>query len=250
MRRWFLAGVCVCISAVLALLVHAHPLYTTKITWSRDVSRVAYRQCASCHHEGGSAFSLMTYREARPWAESIKQQVLARRMPPWNAVKGFGEFKNDHGLAQEDIQLIAEWVEGGAPQGNPLYLPPKPDFSAVKAENGSGETRLTLAGPTILKHPVQAVGIEPGQIPAAGLLQVVAQRPDGSTEPLIWVEKFNPQFNTTYYFRDALAFPAGTRIEIVPKSGNATLVVKPIQQNNKHWIATKFKTPVGLPKSP
>ncbi|HEV3038340.1 MAG TPA: cytochrome c [Candidatus Angelobacter sp.] len=243
MRRWFLVLGSICISAALALLVHAHPLYTTKITWSRDVSRVVYRQCASCHHQGGSAFSLMTYQEARPWAESIKQQVLARRMPPWNAVKGFGEFKDDHGLPQEDIQLIAEWVEGGAPQGNPLHLPPNPDFSAVKAAYNSGETRLTLAGTTILKHPVQAVGIEPGSIPAAGLLQVVAQRPDGSTEPLIWVENFNPQFNTTYYFRDALTFPAGTEIDIVPQSGSAILVVKPMQQNNKHLTAVKFKTP-------
>ncbi|HEV2988089.1 MAG TPA: cytochrome c [Candidatus Angelobacter sp.] len=243
MRRWAFAAICVCISVTVALLVYAHPLYTTKITWSREVSRLVYRQCASCHHQGGSAFSLMTYQEARPWAESIKQQVLARRMPPWNAVKGFGDFKNDHGLTQEDIQLIAEWVEGGAPQGSPLYLPPKPSFSAVKAENGSGESRLTLAGTTILKHPVQAVGIEPGQIPPAGLLQVVAQRPDGSTEPLIWVEKFNPQFNTTYYFRDALTFPAGTRVEIVPQSGSVTLVVKTLQQSNQHLSRVRVKTP-------
>ena len=144
MRRWFLAVSFFCVFAVMSLLLPAHPLYTTKITWSREVSRIVYNQCASCHRQGGSAFSLMTYQEARPWAESIKQQVLTRRMPPWNAVKGFGEFKNDHGLAQEDIQIIAEWVEGGAPQGNPLYLPPKPDFPAVKAENGAAETRLAL----------------------------------------------------------------------------------------------------------
>src|SRR5438132_2474332 len=176
MRRGFFAVSFFCIFAVVSLLVPAHPLYTTKITWSREVSRIVYNKCASCHRQGGSSFSLMTYQEARPWAESIKQQVLTRRMPPWNAVKGFGEFKNDHGLAQEDIQIIAEWVEGGAPQGNPLYLPPKPDFPSVKAEHGAAEKRMSLAGSTILKHPVQAVAIEPAQIPSAGLLQVIAQR--------------------------------------------------------------------------
>jgi len=225
MRRWILAATLVCIYAIVALLARAHPLYTTKITWSREVSRIVYNKCASCHHQGGSSFSLMTYQDARPWAESIKQQVLTRRMPPWNAVKGFGEFKNDQGLAQEDIQIIAEWVEGGAPQGNPLYSPPKPDFPLVKTRNNLAEKRVTISGPTILKQSVQAIAIEPTQIPSSGSLQVVAQRPDGSTEPLIWIEKFNPQFNTTYYFRNPLAFPAGTKIEMMPKNGSMTLIV-------------------------
>jgi hypothetical protein len=193
------------------------------------VSRIVYNKCASCHRAGGSAVSLMTYQEARPWAEAIKQQVLARRMPPWNAVKGFGEFKDDHGLAQEDIQIVAEWVEGGAPQGNPLYLPPRPDFSSAEIENSAGAMRLALSGATILKHPVEAVGIEPTQIPATGVLQVVAQRPDGSVVPLIWIEKFNPQFNATYYFRNTLSFPAGTKIEIMPGSGSVALVLKSIK---------------------
>jgi len=225
MRRWILAASLVCICAIVALLAHAHPLYTTKITWSREVSRIVYNKCASCHHQGGSSFSLMSYQEARPWAESIKQQVLARRMPPWNAVKGFGEFKNDHGLAQEDIQIIAQWVEGGAPQGNPFYLPSKPDFSLVKTQNNVAEKRMALSGPAILKQSVQAIAIEPTQIPSTDSLQVVAQRPDGSTEPLIWIEKFNPQFNTTYYFRNPLILPAGTKIEMVPNNGSVTLIV-------------------------
>jgi hypothetical protein len=55
---------------------------------------------------------------------------------------------------------------------------------------------------------------------------VVAQRPDGSTEPLIWIEKFNPRFNTTYYFHNALTFPAGTKIEIMPETGSVSLVVR------------------------
>jgi hypothetical protein len=226
MRRWIFAIVVIFVLGSAGLLLRAHPLYTTKITWSREVSRIVYNKCASCHREGGSAVSLMTYQEARPWAEAIKQQVLARRMPPWNAVKGFGEFKDDHGLAQEDIQIVAEWVEGGAPQGNPLYLPPRPDFSSAEIEKSNGSLRLALSGATVLKHPVEAVGIEPTQIPAAGVLQVVAQRPDGSVEPLIWIEKFNPQFNATYYFRKPLLFPAGTKIEIMPETGSVVLALK------------------------
>lgn len=230
MRRWTILGT-VCLS--LALLLRAHTFYSTKITWSRDVSRVVYRTCASCHHPGGSSFSLMTFAEARPWAEAIKQQVLEHRMPPWNAVKGFGEFKHDRGLTQEDLEIIGEWVEGGAPEGNPLYMPAAPDFSADPDENHDGERRLAVSGTKVMKHAVEAVGIEANLVPAAGVLQVVAQRPDGGIEPLIWIEKFNPDYKKTYYFREPLRFPAGTRIQISPRQGSVALVVKPFTSTLK-----------------
>jgi hypothetical protein len=172
----------------------------------------------------------MTYKEVRPWSEAVKQQVLERRMPPWNAVKGFGEFKDDRGLTQEDLEVLGEWVDGGAPEGNPLYMPPTPDFSTdrgkIDSENHSNERRIAVSGTTVMKHGVKAIGIEPGAIPATGALQVVARRPDGAIEPLIWLEKFNPNYRKTYYFREPLAFPAGTRIETVPKQGSVALVVK------------------------
>ena len=40
-------------------------------------------------------------------------------MPPWDAVKGFGQFRDDPSLSQAEIDLLVAWVEGGAPEGNP-----------------------------------------------------------------------------------------------------------------------------------
>ncbi|HLJ90240.1 MAG TPA: cytochrome c [Candidatus Angelobacter sp.] len=208
------------------ILLRAHTFYSTKITWSADVSRIVYSNCASCHHPGGSAFSLMTYREARPWAESIKHQVLTRSMPPWNAVKGFGEFKNDRGLSQENIEIIAEWIEGGAPEGNPLYMPPQPTFGKSTTNDRAVGSPRDFLGVTTLKHPLDAVGIVPKNVPDTGVLQVIAERPDGSIEPLIWVEKFNPTYTSPYYFRKMLNFPAGTKIEVTPHTGSVSLLIK------------------------
>jgi hypothetical protein len=207
-------------------LLVAHTLITTKITWSREVSRIVYKRCASCHHEGGSSFALVTYDQTRPWAEAIKQQVLSRRMPPWNAVKGFGDFKNDRGLTQEEIDILASWVAGGAPEGIPAYLPALPDFRSEEAENHDPGSELTFSGTLLLKHPLEIIGIEPKQVPPAGVLQVIAQRPDGSVEPLIWIENFNPHYKGAYYFRNTLSLPAGTRIEMSPPAGSAALMVK------------------------
>lgn len=208
-------------------MLRAHTPYSTKITWSRDVSRIVYHNCASCHHPGGSSFSLMTYRDARPWAEALKQQVLQRRMPPWNAVKGFGEFRDDRGLTQEDLEVIAEWVDGGEPEGNPTHLPPAPEFTSgeSKMHLHPGERRLIFHGTTSLKHSLKAVGIRADSIPDQGL-RVVARRPDGAIEPLLWIEKFNPDDKRTYYFRQPLRLPAGTQIEIAPPESSIALVVK------------------------
>lgn len=223
MRRAIAIGIA-CLS--LGIWLSAHTLYTTKITWSRDVSRIVYRHCASCHHQGGSAFSLMTYTEARPWAEAIKSQVLERRMPPWNAVKGFGEFKHDAGLTQEDLEIIGEWVDGGAPEGNAAYLPPPPDFKPDPGENHQGEHQIEVSGTKVITQGVEAVGIAPNLVPATGEIQVIARLSDGAIQPLIWIENFNPQITTTYYFREPLRFAAGTTIEVVPKTGKVALLVK------------------------
>ena len=169
----------------------------------------------------------MTYREARPWAEALKQQVLERRMPPWNAVKGFGEFKDDRGLTQEDLEVIAEWVDGGGPEGNPALMPPPPDFKTGDPGNDlhPGERQLPLRGATSLKHSLWAVGIRADSIPERGL-RAIARRPNGAIEPLIWIEKFNPDYSRTYYFRQPLHLPAGTQIEIAPEQSSITLVVR------------------------
>src|SRR5690349_3846066 len=104
-------------------ITSGHDIITTPITFSREVSRVLYSHCVECHHQGGMAFSLATYQEARPWAKAIQEEVLQRRMPPWGAVKGFGEFRNDRALSQEQLEMIGDWAEGGAPEGDPKYLP-------------------------------------------------------------------------------------------------------------------------------
>ena len=70
--------------------------------------------------------SLATYDEARPWAKAIKEELLEKRMPPWHAVKGYGEFRNAPHLTQRDVDLIVNWVEGGAPKGDENDLPAGP----------------------------------------------------------------------------------------------------------------------------
>jgi len=107
----------------------AHEPITTKVRFNKELVRILQRNCLSCHHRGGIAMSLATYDEARPWAKAIKEEVLEKRMPPWRAVKGYGDFRNAPSLTQRDVDLIVNWVEGGAPKGDDKDLPEGPLFS-------------------------------------------------------------------------------------------------------------------------
>lgn len=205
-----------------ATVIGAHDIITTKITWSREMSRLVYKRCASCHRDGGSVFSLMTYETARPWAKAIKEEVLERRMPPWQAVKGFGEFKDDRGLTQEELEVISDWVEGGAPEGEPKFLAsvPKP-VEWLDPVRPAGSAELDVAANTKLQASARVVAIRAKNLKKGDSVQVVAMRPDGTFAPLLWIYQFNPDFARTYYYKTPLDLPEGTEIVMSPENAGA-----------------------------
>jgi mono/diheme cytochrome c family protein len=99
------------------------------VTFTKDVAPILYRNCVECHRPTMFApMSLMTYEDARPWARSVKQRVVARTMPPWGADPAHGTFKNDPRLSQKEIETIAAWVDAGAPKGDDKDMPVAPTF--------------------------------------------------------------------------------------------------------------------------
>jgi len=97
------------------------------VTFSKDVAPILQAKCQSCHEPGSIApMSLISYKDVRPWAKSIRQRVSARQMPPWHIDKSVGiqKFKNDMSLTDEQIATIVAWIDGGALEGNPADLPP------------------------------------------------------------------------------------------------------------------------------
>lgn len=196
------------IAMVLTLTASAHDIITTNLTYTRDVSRIMNRRCLACHAQG-SSIPLTSYAEVRPWAVDIKEQVLSRAMPPWGAVKGFGDLKPDHALTQEEILILAAWVIGGAPEGNPALLPKSAPQSAQSQH--PTQDALTVLTRKVLDKPLQAVGIRPEQNISSA--RVIAHLPDGKIEPLVWLYQYDPKWNRTFLFRKPLDLPQGTVIE-------------------------------------
>jgi len=194
------------------------------ITWNREISRIVYQRCASCHHDGGSSFSLVKYPEVQPRAAAIKEAVLSRRMPPWGAVKGFGDFINDQGLSAEELGLITDWVDSDTPRGtNPNVLPKEPKFdkeSRVKPpKNG-----ITVSGDYTLHQTATIGGLLPEKIPSRSSIKVFAALPNGTIEPVVWFYEYTDAFKHSFLFRKPLSLPVGTVIYGVPSNASIILI--------------------------
>ena len=194
-------------AALPAASLFAHITVSTKITWSKEISRIVNQRCVGCHRPEGAAAAvrLDNYEMARPWAKAIQEEVLTRRMPPWGAVKGFGDFSPDHGLTQEELILIAEWAEGGAPEGDPNLAPPLPR-RPEPLPRPLGLLRPIAASMPILA-PATLTALE-----AAAPVRITAHFPDGRVEPLLWVLTA-PRTATIYRLREPLKLPGGSRLE-------------------------------------
>lgn len=106
------------------------PLAAGTPTFSHDVAPILHKHCASCHHADDIApMPLLTYKDARPWAASIKDAVLSRKMPPWKADPQTGKWSNDPTLSAAEISTIKAWVDGGKPEGDPKDMPAAPVFA-------------------------------------------------------------------------------------------------------------------------
>lgn len=91
----------------------------------KDVLPILQKHCQECHRPGEIApLPFLTYAGTRPWAKAIRQQVIARRMPPWFADSNYGHFANDRSLAQTEIDTLRDWVSAGAPAGDSKDAPP------------------------------------------------------------------------------------------------------------------------------
>jgi hypothetical protein len=233
-RRTALLGpFCVFLLILAGSPAFAHDIITTPVTWNREISRIFFSRCVACHREGGSAFAMTEYRATFPWRTAIKEEVLERRMPPWGAVKGFGDFRNDQALTPEQLELVTSWSQGGSPEGEAKDLASAEKLAEMLKESiaygatgrlqrRSGE--IIAQGNFKLTKPFVLDGLLPRNVPEKGSFQIVAEFPDGRVEPLVWLDGYKDQFAHAFLFREPIALPAGTVISGIPSGSSITLL--------------------------
>ena len=183
-------------SFVLALVagagsVSSHETLTTTVLFDREIVRVLNAHCVMCHATDGPAFSLSTYEETWLKKRDIRAEVIARHMPPWAAVPGYGDFANDNSLTLRETQFVVSWVEGLGPRNaGRVFLnvqdPDRPRPPQIRAERHDGHWQI---GTPDLTRDVEAT------LPAsADIARAV----------------IDPGFGTTRYLR-ALEYQPGNR---------------------------------------
>ncbi len=115
-------GACIAAQVVLAVCwiypteALPHAATTNTVLFDREIVRILNEHCVMCHVEGGPSFSLATYEEAWLTRNASYEQILARHMPPWAAVPGYGEFTNANHLTLREKRFVVSWVEGLGPR--------------------------------------------------------------------------------------------------------------------------------------
>jgi hypothetical protein len=222
--------------AVLAMtvgdeLVYSHKRITTTIIYKKEIAQIFQRKCFSCHTENNLAMPLTTYEVARPWARAIREEVLAREMPPWGAVTGFGHFANDVSLTQREMDIILSWADGGAPSGvlkveesiPPVYVPLAPMWEAGQpdevlaiakpftVEAGSGDQVRTFELKSPLSSPrfVKGLAFKPGDRRVVRYAAIYEARSGR------WVWTWTP-WHMSMSFPDAVGYklPAGATLRV------------------------------------
>jgi hypothetical protein len=159
----------------------AHKPVTSPYTYNEDVFPIVRDRCGRCHQAGGVApMSLLTYKDAVPWGESIRTELIAGHMPPWSVEDARGRFKNPQTLTARELNVLLTWVSGGNPVGDADHLPPPitsqpgwrlgtpdlvlplPSEFTLAADTSEQTHEFTLATGTKEARWVRAIDLLPG----------------------------------------------------------------------------------------
>ncbi|MBW3624644.1 MAG: redoxin domain-containing protein [Armatimonadetes bacterium] len=248
-----------------------------KVTFAKDIAPILQQNCQSCHRPGEvGPMSLMTYEQASAFAQGIKAATQRKSMPPWHAAEGHGEFENDRSLSDEQIRLIAEWADTGAPLGNPKDLPAPVQFprgwqlgEPDRVYHSPEPYAVAADGPDVYRNYVLPTGFDEDMYVTAvevrpdkkaivhHVIAYIDDKPDGKGRSLEWDAKdpgpgytssgaginFDPSGMLGGWApgNEPRFLPDGVAIKL-PKGSRIVLQV----HYHKNGVATRDQTRIGV----
>lgn len=94
-----------------------------RYTFYKHVLPIIQNRCQSCHRPGeiGDVFgSFLTYDDVYNSANTIREAVVDRRMPPYYTYVNpkFGKHSAENQLTAAEVRVIDQWVKNGAEEGD------------------------------------------------------------------------------------------------------------------------------------
>ncbi len=115
---------------------------TTTFTYYHDIQPIIQSKCVECHNPTGiGPFAFETPSDVISRAALISQQVSAQIMPPWPPADTCNTYQRDRSLTTDQINTVTNWVNGGAPEGDPS------DQMTAPTPTGMSRVDLTLQMP-------------------------------------------------------------------------------------------------------
>jgi hypothetical protein len=84
-------------------------------------------------------------------------------------------------------------------------------FLTDAAQRDVQQLRIRRGTTTLMQH-VDLLALTPS-LGAEASVRIVATRPDGSAEPLLWIRDYDPKFARSYRLQEPVPLPRGTRVE-------------------------------------
>jgi hypothetical protein len=122
----------IAMGAAATWVLWSHETLTTTVLFDREIVRILDKHCVMCHVENGPSFPLETYEQTWLQKRKIHASTIARHMPPWDAVPGYGQFVNENNLTLRETQFIVSWVEGLGPRNSGVVFSNTADPGAAQ----------------------------------------------------------------------------------------------------------------------
>jgi len=230
------ARLALAIAALASIPGEAHKPITSKYTFTEDVLPILREHCVTCHVDGGPApMALTTYADARPWAESIRAELVAAHMPPAQAETGAGAFRNARLLPARALDIVLTWATGGTPEGPPLAAAAPPVRSGWPL--GTPDVTIPMPAPITLPpaqielteefrldatalqdRAIRAVDLLPGTLAIVRRAIFTVVTPAGTSHPASQADGiigiWSPGRDTTSATHAAFWFPRGAELVI------------------------------------
>ena len=87
--------------------------------YAGEVAPRIIEHCGKCHRRGGvGPFALDSHLMLLGWSPMIREVLLNKRMPPMQVDPHIGHSTDAQYIAAEDLQVLVNWIDAGAPGPN------------------------------------------------------------------------------------------------------------------------------------
>jgi hypothetical protein len=156
--RGVLIALALALAAWPGLVGEAHKPILSPYTFAEHAGPIFKARCGGCHRPGGAGpMSLLTHEDAMPWAESIRLELIAGHMPPWDQASPPGRFHGSS-LTASELNTLLVWAAGGTPQGTATATDGAPAPLAWRM--GTPDLSLTPVSPFAMGADIQDQTVE------------------------------------------------------------------------------------------